>query len=353
MKRIITVHMFLRLLPIALLGALLLIERFSEASDGRAFRLCCYLVASIVLYLIYPHTRDDASVSVRTAVVASVYYLVACLMLRGRNIADYLFLMPSAGFVVAYACTCIIKKYNEPAAVFRKDAAWCCAEEDSRYFYSLIFLVLVAALIVLNYEQVNDAVYICFTIILACLAAVLHWRVYSGHTVLIGRKKEKRIQTIMMAHGHYADIVPEIESSILAKAYKRIEQFMREHKPYLDERFSLEKMSELLKMNKVYISRAVNKYTSKNFRQYVNWHRILYSVELMKADPWLKVIELAFMSGFHSQVTYNLCFKMFMDQTPSDVLARLRLNNPRPEASTMMVELPSDEVLPCSPDEPS
>ncbi len=68
----------------------------------------------------------------------------------------------------------------------------------------------------------------------------------------------------------------------------------------------------------------------------------------MRADPWLKVIELAFMSGFHSQVTYNMCFKVFMDETPSDMISRLRLQKPRPEPSRIEVKLPPDEVVPSS-----
>ena len=163
---------------------------------------------------------------------------------------------------------------------------------------------------------------------------------------MLGRRKERRIQTILLSGGNMSEVIPEVEGAILAKAYKRIEQFMQDHKPYLDDKLTLERVSEVLKINKVYISRAINKYTDRNFRQYINWHRVLYSVELMRSDPWLKVIELAFMCGFHSQVTYNMCFKMFMNETPSDMLTRLRLQKPRPEVSRIEVRLPRAEVPP-------
>lgn len=340
----------LRVIPVAIFLLLMLLEYTSGMEDGREMRRCCYLCAAAVLYLAYPLTRDETVNSVRFCIFVSIYYLCAYILLEGRDLADCLFLLPSALFLMIYLAGCLFCKYKEPAAIFRKDAAWCCAEEDSRLFFSLVLLIVIIALVVSRYEDSVPMVYNITAGFLLLLDIILHSRAYSGRTVFLGRKKERKIQTILLSNGHFADIVPEIENTILSKAYRRIEQFMREHKPYLDEKFSLEKMAEYLKLNRVYISRAVNKYTNKNFRQYVNWHRVLYSVELMKADPWLKVIEVAFMSGFHSQVTYNMCFKLFMDETPSDMLARLRMTKPRPSASSIEVRLPEDEVPPSLPD---
>lgn len=351
MRKIITVHLILRFLPLALLSSLLLLEYTLEGLDLRFMRLCCYLLAVSVQYVAYPLTREDTAGSVRFCAFSSIYFICAFLMMRGRDMADCFFLLPGVVFLLAYLAGRLAYKYEDPSTVFRKDAAWCCAEEDSRTFYSMIVLGFSLALVVMRYESVSSEFYILMAILITALNILLHIRAYTGRTMLIGKKKERRIQTILVSNGHLSEIVPEVENSILARAYKRIEQFMRDSKPYLDEKFTMEKMSEMLKLNKLYISRAINKFTNKNFRQYVNWHRILYSVELMRADPWLKVIEVAFMSGFHSQVTFNMCFKLFLDETPSDMLARLRLLQPRPEVSKIEVELPRDEVLPSLRDE--
>lgn len=350
MKRILTIHFILRLAPVLLFCLLMLMDLASECPDGRVLRICCYLLAASAQYLAYPLTREEVGNSVRFCVVSSIYFICACCVQGGRDMADFLFLLPGAGFVILYMLGGLFYKYREPKAIFRKDAAWCCAEEDSRTFYSILVLVLSVALVVLRYEGAPPALYYVFSVVILALNVLLHIRAYSGRTILLGRKKEKRIQAVMLSSGHLTDVVPEVENTILERAYKRIEQCMREDKPYLDDRFSLERMAEILKTNKVYISRAVNKFTNKNFRQYVNWHRVMYSVELMRADPWLKVIELAFMSGFHSQVTYNMCFKLFLDETPSDMVARLRLTKPRPEVSKIEVRLPQNGVLPYGPD---
>lgn len=346
MRKIITVHFVLRLIPLALLSVLFAMEFTLESPDGRPLRLCSYLLAAAIQYVAYPLTREDTANSTRFYIVSSMYYICAFLMQMGRDMADLYFILPGMGFVILYLIGGLAYKYSDASAVFRKDAAWCCAEEDSRTFYAILVLGLSFALVVMRYEDAPPAMYhICITLI-AVMDILLHIRAYSGRTMLIGRRRERRIQAIVASNGHMSDIVPEVESTILAKAYKRIDQFMRDSKPYLDEKFTMEKMSEMLKLNRLYISRSINKFTNKNFRQYVNWHRVLYAVELMRADPWLKVIELAFMSGFHSQVTFNMCFKLFLDETPSDMLSRLRLLKPRPEVSKIEVELPQDEVLP-------
>lgn len=309
--------------------------------------MCCYLISSAVIYIAYPLTRDESSQSVRFCAVCSLFFVCAGLLLGDIGTEEFLFLIPGAVFTMLYMAGSLVGKYKEPAAIFRKDAAWCCAEEDSRSFYSWIILASVLVLMAFRNGYVQSAM----AVSLLVLNIILHMRAYTGRTLLIGRKKERRIQTLLLSNGHYSDVVPEVDNAILTRSYRRIEQFIKDHKPYLDDQFTLEKMSDMLKLNKVYISRAINKFSGKNFRQYINWHRVLYSVELMRADPWLKVIELAFMSGFHSQVTYNMCFKLFMDETPSDMLCRLRLQKPRPELSRIEVNLPPDEVVPSSPDE--
>ncbi len=346
MRKFITVHLVLRFVPIALLCLLLLLDYLLEFPEGRALRLCCYLLAAAIQYVAYPLTREDTANPVRFFVVSSLYYLCAFMMQRGKDMADFYFLIPGAVFSVVYLVGALILKYEDAASVFRKDAAWCCAEEDSRTFYVIIILGFTQALIVMRYEQALPTFYWIVAALIAGVNILLHIRAYSGRTMLIGKRKERRIQSLIVSNGHMSDIVPEVENTILARAYRRIDQFMRDSKPYLDEKFTLEKMSDVLKLNKLYISRSINKFTNKNFRQYVNWHRVMYSVELMRADPWLKVIEIAFMSGFHSQVTFNMCFKLFLDETPSDMLSRLRLLKPRPEVSKIEVTLPQGEVAP-------
>jgi len=346
MKKILTIHFVLRIAPVFLFMILFTADLALGDPPGRGTRICHYLIASSVLYLAHPQTRDDINVSACFIAAAAVYYIFAAVISHGRSNGRFFLLLPSAVLVSAYMIAWIMMKYKEPLQVFRKDAAWCCAEEDSRSFFSIIILCIIIALTLFHYENAGRSAYLIVAILTCSLNVLLHIRAYHGYTFVMSRKKERRIQTLLLSDSHIADMVPEVDKSILAKAFKRIEQMMKDHKPYLDDKFTLEKMSDILKINKVYISRAINKFAKKNFRQYVNWYRVMYSVELMRADPWLKVIELAFMSGFHSQVTYNLCFKMFMNKTPSDILIQLRFQKPVPESSRIEVDPQRAEALP-------
>ena len=80
----------------------------------------------------------------------------------------------------------------------------------------------------------------------------------------------------------------------------------------------MEDMAEHLYSNKLYLSRTINLLSGRNFRQFVNYHRVQYAMSLFKKDPRLKVAEAATMSGFHSTVSFNMSFKVNTGRTPSE-----------------------------------
>lgn len=99
--------------------------------------------------------------------------------------------------------------------------------------------------------------------------------------------------------------------------FQRASRYMEEHRPFLDEKMDLDRFSRAIFSNKVYVSKAINYYSGKNFRQFLNWHRIQYALDLMKADPHLKMEEVSNMSGFHSTVSFNMSFRLFQGKTPT------------------------------------
>ena len=76
--------------------------------------------------------------------------------------------------------------------------------------------------------------------------------------------------------------------------------------------------------NKLYISRAISQITGRNFCQFVNYYRIMYSVETFRANPELKVTELASLSGFNSLVSFSMAFRLYMNENPSDWIRKER-----------------------------
>lgn len=107
--------------------------------------------------------------------------------------------------------------------------------------------------------------------------------------------------------------------------YARIVRYMEDRKPFLDDDFCIFDLAKSVYSNRTYISKVINYYSGRNFKQFVNYFRVKYSVELMKKDLRLSVMELATMSGFHSVVTYNLAFRLNMDDTPANYKKQINL----------------------------
>ena len=94
--------------------------------------------------------------------------------------------------------------------------------------------------------------------------------------------------------------------------YDRCCRYMADRKPFLVESFSLGDLANALYTNKVYLSKTVNYFSGKNFRNYVNYYRVMYAMELFRKNKRLKMAALASLSGFHSCTTFNQAFKVEM-----------------------------------------
>ena len=136
-----------------------------------------------------------------------------------------------------------------------------------------------------------------------------------------GGKKEEKAGT--------PDGRPDRESSAAApgaagkrgyEVYLRVVRYMEEKKPYLEESIGLEKLSRAVFSNKAYVSKNINYYAGRNFRQFVNWYRIQHAIGLLKEDPHLKMEDVSTLSGFHTTVSFNMAFRLFEGKTPTQWL---------------------------------
>ena len=106
--------------------------------------------------------------------------------------------------------------------------------------------------------------------------------------------------------------------------YDRCCRYMADRKPFLVESFSLNDLAGALFTNRVYLSKTINYYSGKNFRNYLNYYRVMYAMELFRRNKSLTVAELGSLAGFHSGTTFNQAFKAVMKESPSTWCARLR-----------------------------
>lgn len=106
--------------------------------------------------------------------------------------------------------------------------------------------------------------------------------------------------------------------------YDRCCRYMIERKPFLVESFSLQDLANVLHTNRAYLSQAINRFSGKNFRAYVNYYRVMYAMDLFKDNLSLRITDLTELSGFHSLTSFYKSFKGVMGEPPSHWCARLR-----------------------------
>lgn len=106
--------------------------------------------------------------------------------------------------------------------------------------------------------------------------------------------------------------------------YDRCCRFMTERRPFLVETFSLQDLANAVYTNKVYLSKTINRYSGKNFRQYVNYYRVMYAMELYRENMGLRISELTQLSGFRSTTVFLRSFKYVMGEQPSHWCSRVR-----------------------------
>lgn len=106
--------------------------------------------------------------------------------------------------------------------------------------------------------------------------------------------------------------------------FRKIDEYMQRDQPYLDDGLDLDRMAREMLTNRGMVSRAVNNYSGVNFCTYVNRYRIQYAVSLMKKDQRIKISELALVCGFKTVVTFNLAFRLFMNDIPSEYKRTLK-----------------------------
>ena len=100
----------------------------------------------------------------------------------------------------------------------------------------------------------------------------------------------------------------------------KIESFMAENKPYLDDELTIRKLAEQLEIQPHHLSQVINSTFCMNFYTFVNSYRVDEVIKLMK-DPERKhhtILAIAYDSGFKSKSSFNTIFKKMTGKTPSE-----------------------------------
>ncbi len=106
--------------------------------------------------------------------------------------------------------------------------------------------------------------------------------------------------------------------------YDRCCRYMVERRPFLVVDYQLQDLANSLYTNRSYLSKTINRFSGKNFRSYVNYYRLMYAMELFRANMSLRIIDLAELSGFRNESSFLNSFRSVMGEAPSIWCARIR-----------------------------
>lgn len=282
----------------------------------RLYTFACSLLFPVACMMLCPLDHENSMYYLAFASALLVVSLV-CMMLR---------LAGGVPLAVLVACVsdCALRskrKFSKVRNLFRSNEVWNNVEDYSHLMMELLFFLLTFLIFLASTLEGTLSVIVLSLLIM--LLASQYWIMYrrksESKSYFIGKKKEKLIKSIANSNLRDPQDFEESENNRrMNMLYKKALDNMSEKKPYLDDSFNLEDFARTLYTNKVYLSRTINAFSGRNFRQFTNYFRVRYSIELMKKDPLLKIEEVALMSGFHTVVSYNMSFKLFMDETPSE-----------------------------------
>ena len=105
-----------------------------------------------------------------------------------------------------------------------------------------------------------------------------------------------------------------------------INQFLLEKKPFLQQKYSLNKLASDVHIPVNYLSAFINRYHKMNYSDFINRYRVSQCKEMIMNGEWKqKTLEaIASEAGFNNRNTFTAAFKKETGQSPSEFLKGLK-----------------------------
>ena len=105
-----------------------------------------------------------------------------------------------------------------------------------------------------------------------------------------------------------------------AQYFKDLLQIMDTEKPYLNEKLSIQDLSDILGISRHYLTQVINEKLHKNFYTFINEYRLEEVKKKMLSDKYTNytILGIALESGFNSKSTFNTLFKSYTGMIPSE-----------------------------------
>lgn len=214
----------------------------------------------------------------------------------------------------------LVFRIRDVKTVMKSGTVWLSLSLAVESIYVLISMLL-AYLVMISFDaspQARDWLMAPVVIMSACTITALGLRLaYCSTFVFCGRHEKRIIESMKISHVEICNSGSK-DDMHFNDIYERVVSYFQSERPYLNSELTINDVVKVVFTNKLYISKAISMHTGRNFCQFVNYYRVTHSVDLFRKNPEMKVVELAVASGFNSVVSYNMAFRLFMSETPSD-----------------------------------
>lgn len=278
-----------------------------------------------LLFSLHPSGKLPFSVASIPVIIpaVSLYYMISASGVL-RLLPPYLFIILSgilSSYLSAFFVYLIWKRIKDVKSVMKSGNVWSYLLLCVDFVYVLapiFFMSVLYPVYILFPDRMSLPIFIIVLLFLLKVVAIAVRVSYSSAFAVMHDHERIIVESMKLSHmdvsaasdGHGNDPYKEL--------YDRIVLYFEMSKPYLDGDLTINDIVKVVYSNKVYISRAICHYTGRNFRQFVNYYRIMYSMALFRENLEFKVAELAEKSGFNTVVSYTMAFRLFMDETPSE-----------------------------------
>jgi AraC-like DNA-binding protein len=114
-------------------------------------------------------------------------------------------------------------------------------------------------------------------------------------------------------------------SEVDQQLFEQLQQMFQLEHLFREPTISVDDIAQRMKVNRTYLSRAVNHCTGKNFNVYINEYRIREAVRLMSNNFHKLSLEgLAFEVGFNDRKTFYTAFRKITGLSPSEFRSNMQ-----------------------------
>ena len=120
-----------------------------------------------------------------------------------------------------------------------------------------------------------------------------------------------------------------LKSSEIDKYTTQLIEFIKQEKPYLNNKLTLNQLAEAMNLSTNHLSQIINEKMNKNFFDFINEYRV-NEIKNLLPDPkydHYTLLGVAFESGFNSKTSFNNIFKKFTGKTPSEYKKKLVMSS--------------------------